>query len=200
MGKKKFKTERFEEAADLQALFLRLDEPGEESKTIEHILDLLSRLGALQQKRLTDGTRAEAIRTLRELSRLLGDYQWAAEIAYTRQGFRSILRPVNREKLSPAKKREYEDLRMLLDLTQSPDLLSRIRRCEVCQRWLFAGNKSDQKYCGDACKVRKYDSDPKRKEAKSAYMKKRYEEEKTETVRELESLRKTLGRSRSNRG
>ena len=169
---------------DLGALFTRLEERPEtpQSKRVERLLDLLSRL----RGRLSTRDAKEAFTgLLYALSR----YRWVRRVAFTREGFRVLSFVADRGYLSEDDSWEYAAVRDLLDIVPYLGDPPRIRRCadQACQKWFFAANRSDQKFCCGNCRQHYYDSDEKTHARKLERMRQNYATEK-ERDRKLKSL------------
>jgi hypothetical protein len=168
-------------APELWAIFERLENgrKTEQSKRVGRILELLSSLGQNPRG-------LEAANVTSELWHLLGRFRWVsrAHISRTAEGYRAIFRRVPEEEhLSHADKWEYDAVANLLEITDQPGALSRLRQCgnPECRRWLFTPKGKTRQFCDNknVCKQRAFDSDPEQRETKRVYMSKRYEDEKT---------------------
>lgn len=162
-------------APELWAIFERVENGPVtlQSKRVERILELLSRLGE-NPKGLNE------VKVTTELSFLLRHYRWVthAHVSPTKEGYRTIFRKVPvAENLSRADAWEYSTVATLLDLTNSPDALSKLRRCrnEDCRKWLFVVS-GKRRFCDGVCKQHHFDSDETQRKRKRAYMVKYYAE------------------------
>jgi hypothetical protein len=128
-----------------------------QSKRVEQILDLLSRLG-------TDNRDFFTFSQLREP---LKRYKWRYRLVLGRGGLSSQLD--FGEEMSEADEWEHKAVRFLLSLV--PHHLNRLRRCAYCKGWFFAEKRSDQKWCKrGSCRQHHYDNDPARRADKKLYM------------------------------
>ncbi len=57
------------------------------------------------------------------------------------------------------------------------DLLSRVKRCECCKKWMFA-KLPGQRFCSEACRIRAYQSDQKWRDQNNAKRRKTYSQRK----------------------
>ena len=165
-------------APELWAIFDRLENgrETEQSKRIGRILELLSTLGQNPRG-------LEAANVTSELRHLLGRYRWVsrAHISRTAEGYRAIFRrKPEEENLSHADKWEYDAVADLLEITDQPGALSRLRQCgnPECRRWLFTPKGKTRRFCDNenVCKQRAFDTDPAQREKKRKYMREYHEQ------------------------
>jgi hypothetical protein len=72
-------------------------------------------------------------------------------------------------------------------------LLSRLKTCQVCGRWIFHKKSGNAKYCeSKLCKNRSYEARPERIERKRWIAKKNYREQKERERRNLERVKKEM--------
>lgn len=133
----------------------------EQSRRVEEIIELLSRLGGKSSK-------IEKMQIVTRLDRLLSAYTWVIRIAPGMDGFR-VFHAV------PKGERDHWEREAIRDLLAVVPFLDeqRIRRCAECGKWLFAANLK-RKWCDGNCRQHNYDSDPKRRRDKSRYMREVY--------------------------
>src|SRR5271166_1075131 len=130
-----------------------------QSKRVEHILDLLSRLGESDRDWIA----------FTQLGGALGRYEWHYGLTLSSSGLRAML--YFTKKMSEEDEWEYEAVRSLLSLV--PHHINRLRRCayDGCKGWFFAAQREDQKFCKrGACRQNHYDSAPEMREHKKLYM------------------------------
>jgi hypothetical protein len=130
-----------------------------QSNRVEHILDLLSRLGKNKWNWV-------AFNQLREP---LKKYKWHYGLVLGHGGLSARLDFT--KEMSEEDEWEHKAVRFLLSLV--PHHINRLRRCAYggCKRWFFAEKREDQKFCKrGACRQNYYDSDPERREQKKAKM------------------------------
>jgi len=163
--------------ADFLGLFSRLNEPHSRcGERVERVLVLLKQLQS-------PASRRDAMNAVTVLRGLLRRYRWVYQVSPTLQGYRAIRVPAKRETLTDDDVWEHNAVRDLLDLLQQEGSLSRVRRCVVCNGWLFAAKRNDQEFCSRNCRQNRYDNDPKRKAEHRAKM------------RDLYALKKELARN-----
>jgi hypothetical protein len=139
-----------------------------QSKRVEHILGLLSRLGENEWDWV-------AFTQLREPLRR---YKWRYGLTLSSSGLRTSL--FFGDDMSEEDEWEYGAVRFLLSLV--PHHINRLRRCayDGCQGWFFAAQREDQKFCKrGTCRQNHYDSTPEMREHKRLYMQKYRDDEKT---------------------
>jgi hypothetical protein len=130
-----------------------------QTKRIEHILDLLARLGMNPLDR----------EAWVQLPGLLERYKGHYEIVFVGKELEMRLCPPKH--LSRPNRFEHGAVCFLLRLV--PRNIDRLRRCayEGCRGWFYAGKKWDQKFCArGACRQNNYDSLPANKEHKRELM------------------------------
>lgn len=209
MSKKNLLPDRLD-TVDFFALFSHMQEHPEapESKRVDRVLELLTYLGCVEAgfkvsdgrriPRFADGpTRFRVMDTLSELRTILAAYQWTKDVHYSRDGFRVDTYPGKRG-LSRESEWEYKAISDLLDLAGYPNALSRIRKCDVCGKWLFdASRPGKQRFCSGRCKQYKYDNDPVRQEQHRANMRRLYRLEKSlvERAKAAVAIRTRKGKS-----
>jgi hypothetical protein len=71
---------------------------------------------------------------------------------------------------------EYSAVEEAMKLAGNPGGLARIRKCEMCKQIFFVLKRADQTFCGNVCRQRNYDKDPKRREQKRKKMRENYAE------------------------
>lgn len=166
-----------ESAPELWSIFERIENGLEtaQSRRVRRILELLNLLGENPHG-------MDEVKAISELGALLRRYVWVthAKVSRTKEGYRAIFRQEPEgAKLSREDVWEYEAVKMLLDLANSPDALSRLRRCRNgdCRKWLFVVS-GKRRFCdnGGVCKQHHFDSDEKQREKKRVYMRKYYAE------------------------
>jgi hypothetical protein len=158
------------EAVDFAELFstLRKHPDKQQSKNVECILDLLSRLG----------DKGAAARVVTELRKALKDYRWGIQVTPTLQGFRTVLFAADRGTLLKDDEWEYRTVGFLLSLLHDdPKALSRLRRCAdaECKKWLYVSGR--QRFCDRNCKQHHFETDPAKHAEKLARMKRLYDAE-----------------------
>lgn len=161
-------------------LFKRLEaEPDTiQSKRVGHVLALLARLGQNEWD----------FPTFTQLREPLRRYKWRYGLTLGKGGLRAEL--AFTEKMSGADEWEHRMIRWLMSLV--PHHIDRLRRCafEGCKRWLFAGDRYDQKFCkGRACRQLHHDSDPKHREQKNERMRENRKWHRDQTRRAKVRLR-----------
>jgi hypothetical protein len=167
ISNKNFWPERQDKAAHFADLFQRLEQNPDKLQRVETILGLLSELR-------DDLSTLDKVRVLTGLRNALHHYRWVSQISPTREGFRAILIPADREKLSHDDEWEYGAVRDLLEITLEDGALSRLRRCayDGCKGWFYA-NKSNQEWCTrGTCRQNHYFSNPENQEKHRASVKK----------------------------
>jgi len=147
-----------------------------QSKRVEHILEMLSRLGR------SNGDIGD-IYVLNQLRGPLKRYEWHYGLMLGSRGLRAEL--LFTREMSEEDKWEHRAVRFLLSLV--PNHLHRLRRCadKTCQRWFFAAKSGKREFCSDNCKQHHYDSDPQMRKKKREKMRKH-----RIVVKELEEKRK----------
>lgn len=157
------------DSVDFTILFAHLKEHPQkpQSERVEEILCLLSSIGG-------GLSRPDALRAITHLRHALRRYRWERQVVPTREGFRAVLLPAEREKLSPDDVWEYGAVCDLLDIAQKPEARSRLRRCAICDGWLFASSRSTQQFCSAKCRQYNYDNAPGRRELHRAAMRQHY--------------------------
>jgi hypothetical protein len=159
-----------------------------QSKRIEHILGLLSRLGESDRDWI-------AFTQLREA---LGRYEWRYGLTLSTSGLRARL--FFTTKMSEEDEWEYEAVRFLLGLV--PHLMNRLRRCayDRCKGWFFAARRQDQKFCKrGTCRQNHYDTTPEMREHKKLYMQMYRKEEKKRQERRNMRLAKRRAHAETKR-
>jgi hypothetical protein len=136
------------------------------SKRVESILVLLLKL---REKLGTVGV----LPLLRQLNPLIRRYQWFNQLGVTSSEVRLGVLAVP-EDLSEEDHWERGAVWALLELVKHPDGLCRIKRCGVCDAWVFAQGRKDQEFCGGVCRQKHYDSDPQRRAEHRAAMRRLY--------------------------
>jgi hypothetical protein len=137
-----------------------------QSRRVRHILDLFL---DLKERIGTVG----ALPVLAALRDPIHRYKWVNQIAVSSTGVHVGVRGVGN--LSEDDLWEHGAVHKLLDLIQKPKGLGRLRRCGMCPRVFVANDRGRGRlFCTDACKQRNYDSDPKTREDKLAYMRNYY--------------------------
>ncbi len=128
----------------------------EQAKQLAKILDAMSVLRG-------DAPTRERIGVKQKLDRLLRKYKWGVMVSPSKQGPVPVFYPVGRT-LTGDDRWEYEAIRMLPYLGERP----RIRRCEDCGAWLYAGRNAKQRFCDNdgRCRQHAWDSKPGHKEQK----------------------------------
>jgi hypothetical protein len=138
-----------------------------QSRRVRHILDLLI---DLKEHLGTVG----ALPVLAALREPIDRYTWVNQIAVSSTGVHVGVRGVGN--LSEDDLWEHGAVHKLLELIQKPKGISRLRRCQMCEKVFVANDRGRGRiFCTDACKQRNYDSDPKTRKDKLAYMRDYYE-------------------------
>lgn len=131
-----------------------------QSKRVERILHLLSRLGENEWD----------LYTFSQLREPLQRYEWHYGLTLSRgKGLGTELRFT--KNMSEEDEWEHNAVRFLLSLV--PHRINRLRRCayDGCKGWFFAEKRDDQTFCKrGSCRQNHYDDDPKRREKKKANM------------------------------
>lgn len=129
-----------------------------QSKRVEHILELLSRLGK------NNGD----FYTFSQLREPLKRYEWHYGLTLGKHGLRAEL--LFTKEMSEGDEWEHRAVRFLLSLV--PHHLHRLRRCldSDCRRWFFAAKSGKRVFCCDNCKQHNHDSDPEERKKKREYM------------------------------
>ena len=113
------------------------------------MIDLFDQIGKGPRKVLQQ----EDVTAYNRLQRLLNLYTYGFWVwSHT-----STLVPSR--KVKRAGRAEEAEVVLKLHRLRHMDLLSRIRRCDRCKKWTFARFPS-QRFCGTACRVKAYQSDP----------------------------------------
>lgn len=128
----------------------------EQSKRVAEILDRMAILRGNAPSQEKMGVKAQ-------LDRLLSKYKWGVMVSPSKQGLVTVFYPADRS-LTGDDRWEYEAVRMLPYLGERP----RIRRCEECGEWLYAGRNAKQRFCDNngRCRQHAWDSKPGHKERK----------------------------------
>ena len=155
------KTETLPEPLDSEqmwATFQRMIDRPEtvQSRRVGEILDAMSALRS-------DAPTRERMVAKQKLDKLLSKYRWGVMVSPSKQGPVPVFYPANRT-LAGDDRWEYEAIRMLPYLGERP----RIRRCEDCGAWLYAGRNAKQRFCDNngRCRQHAWDSKPGHKEQK----------------------------------
>jgi hypothetical protein len=155
-----------------------------QSKRVEHILCLLSRLGRNNRDFYTFG----------QLRGPLKRYNWHYGLTLSGRGLSARL---DFTKEMPEEDAwEHRAVRFLLSLV--PHNINRLRRCAYasCNGWFFADGREDQKFCKrGACRQNHYDSDTDRRERKKVKMRenrKWHREQDQRAKQKLSKGRKSL--------
>ena len=161
-------------------LFWRLDANPHllQSKRIENILELLSRLGRNERD----------FPAFSQLGDALKRYQWRYGLELSSSGLSAGLRFA--KEMSEEDEWEYDAVRFLVNLV--PRRINRLRRCayDGCKGWFFAVKRVDQQFCKrGACRQNSYDNNPAIREKKKRKMR---EIRATEKKRG-ETLKKQIG-------
>jgi hypothetical protein len=176
------------------ALFSQIEQHPDkpQSKRIERILGLLSRLGGKPSKE-------EARRVTTQLRNALNKYRWVFQVPPTAQGYRAVALPAPSDsgETSPDEPDgwEYGAVRVLLDLTLVAGGLSRLKRCayEGCKSWFYAANRKDQKFCTSGlCRQSHYYSDPEHQKKHRAAVAKYDADQRERDKKAIESARRAL--------
>jgi len=140
--------------AEMWSTFQRMvDYPEtEQSKRIAEILDRMAILRSNAPTR-------ERMNARQKLNGILSEYKWCVKVSPSQQGPTAFFYPADGTRTW-----EYDAIRMLPYLGERP----RIRRCEDCGAWLYAGRNAKQRFCDNngRCRQHAWDSKPGHKEQK----------------------------------
>jgi hypothetical protein len=178
--RKKNKTANIIKAA--VGLFAYVSEnPGKaQVKRVDTILELLA---AIQTEKRFE----EKAQLLEHLQEAFTRYRWIRGILFTNDGPHEYVTSARQQ--TDDDEWEYGAADILLTIAEyHPDRLSKIRRCEVCRRWMLTA-KSDHRFCSGKCRQYNYDNDPKQQELHRANMRRLYQVEKERRV----SAKKAIG-------
>jgi hypothetical protein len=173
--KKKKATPSNEVLVERDLSYLRERPESVQAKRVKSILELLVQI---EDHRSTVGF----LIPFRALASRLKSYKWVRKASVNSSGLMAHYCPAN-ESLSEEDVWEYHAVRGLLDLAQTEEGLSRIRRCPECAQWFFALRRTDKKYCNNVCKQRNHDKDEDKRARKLATMRANYATEKGRALR-----------------
>lgn len=160
-------------APEMWDIFARIETGPEtaQSKRVERVLELLSRLGENPKG-------IDRVKITSELLSLLRRYRWVthALVSPTSEGYRAVFRrEPHGQNLSRGDGWEYTSVGTLLDLVQIPGAISKLRRCanKDCGKWLFVV-QGKRRFCDNNCKQHHFDSDEDHRREKRKYMRDYY--------------------------
>jgi hypothetical protein len=150
------------------SLFYRIEKYPDviQSKRVERLVELFSELR-------DDISPSEKLRVTTRLRNALRRYTWTIQVVSTPEF--SVRRVIaDPTATSQHDLWEYGAVSRLLDAVPEPGHRPRIRRCDNCKTWMFAGKRTDQRFCSASCKQKAHESDPEKREKKLAHMREAY--------------------------